>query len=252
MLAKTVDDSVQQLFSKMDLDMLEALGRVYVIILLVMLAYSVAAYVLHAMGLYTIAKRRGFERPWLAWVPVGRSFLLGSISDQYIRDRKYRCRSNGKLLACSEALVYIAIVAVLLCGLILLGTIKGYLEYTSAYENYQQNWYYFYLQGIHYTGKQKVTLNEVQKWLTLLEYLCNALVVVSLVYTILNYKMCYDLFASCRPDLKVVFLVLSILFPVTLPFFVFACRKHDLGMEDKTDTAAGNGTASGQVFSAGS
>ena len=59
MLAKTVDDSVQQLFSKMDLDMLEALGRVYVIILLVMLAYSAASYVLHAMGLHTIAKRRG-------------------------------------------------------------------------------------------------------------------------------------------------------------------------------------------------
>ena len=245
MLAKTVDDSLQQLFSKMDLDMLEALGRVYVIILLVMLAYSAASYVLHAMGLYTIAKRRGFERPWLAWVPVGRSFLLGSISNQYILAQKYRCRSNGKLLACTEALVYIAIVVVLLCGINLLGKIQAHVEF----EYYSQNWYKYPAGTRPYLS---IDYKDIPEAVGLLEQTCNILMVVSLVYTILNYKMCYDLFASCRPDLKVVFLLLSILFPVTMPFFVFACRKHDLGMEDKTDTAAGNGTASGQEFSAGS
>ena len=57
-------------------------------------------------------------------------------------------------------------------------------------------------------------------------------------YERFRYFAYYDYYASCRPDLKVVFLVLSILFPVTLPFFVFACRKHDLGMEERPKTEA--------------
>lgn len=31
---------------------------------------SLAAYVLTAYSLYTIAKRRGISNPWLAWIPV--------------------------------------------------------------------------------------------------------------------------------------------------------------------------------------
>ena len=44
---------------------------------------SIAAYVLLALGLYGIAKKRGIHYPWLAWLPVGNAWLLGCISDQY-------------------------------------------------------------------------------------------------------------------------------------------------------------------------
>ena len=60
------------------------------------------------------------------------------------------------------------------------------------------------------------------------------LVIVGLiVIQVFFYKAYYDLFASCRPDMKALFLVLSIVFPVTLPFFVFACRKQDLGLQEQ-------------------
>ena len=48
-----------------------------------MFGLSIAAYVLQALGLYTIAKRRGISNPWLAWVPVAWVWVLGSISDQF-------------------------------------------------------------------------------------------------------------------------------------------------------------------------
>ena len=44
---------------------------------------SIAIYVFTALSLYTVAKRRGIAAPWLAWVPVARLWVLGSLSDQY-------------------------------------------------------------------------------------------------------------------------------------------------------------------------
>jgi len=54
-----------------------------------------------------------------------------------------------------------------------------------------------------------------------------AIAVAMLIY----YYLClYDLYNSCNPSNGVLFLVLSIVFSVTVPFFVFACRKRDSGM----------------------
>ena len=44
---------------------------------------SIAIYVLGALGLYTIAKRRQINHPWLAWVPIASGWIIGSLSDQY-------------------------------------------------------------------------------------------------------------------------------------------------------------------------
>lgn len=51
--------------------------------LAVCLAFYVPAYVLSGLGLYSIAKRRGIQRPWLAWVPGVNLYTLGCVSDQY-------------------------------------------------------------------------------------------------------------------------------------------------------------------------
>ena len=44
---------------------------------------AIVSYVLLAWGLFTIAKRRGINKPWLAWIPVVNVWMLGCISDQY-------------------------------------------------------------------------------------------------------------------------------------------------------------------------
>ena len=56
------------------------------------LLLGIAAYVLRAIGVYTIAKRRNIKRPWFAWVPVVDAFLLGCVSDQY----RYVVRGQNK------------------------------------------------------------------------------------------------------------------------------------------------------------
>ena len=44
---------------------------------------SLAVYIFSALGLYTIAQRRGLRNSWLAWIPVANVWILGSLSDQY-------------------------------------------------------------------------------------------------------------------------------------------------------------------------
>lgn len=45
-----------------------------------------------------------------------------------------------------------------------------------------------------------------------------------------QYIALYRIYKSCDPKNTTLFLVLSILFNITMPFFLFACRKKDLGM----------------------
>lgn len=38
-------------------------------------------YLVEAFGLYGISKNRGYQKPWLAFIPVANGYLLGSIAD---------------------------------------------------------------------------------------------------------------------------------------------------------------------------
>jgi len=40
---------------------------------------GIAAYILTALGLYAIAKNRGMENPWLAWIPIAQFYIIGAI-----------------------------------------------------------------------------------------------------------------------------------------------------------------------------
>jgi len=53
---------------------------------------------------------------------------------------------------------------------------------------------------------------------------------LSIAVTVICYIAYYDLFRSCKPGNAVLFLVLSIFFNVTLPFFVFFISNSDEGM----------------------
>ena len=61
-------------------------------------ALSIATYVLTSWGFYTIAQRRGIDKPWLAWIPVANVWILGCISDQYRYVAKGENKSKRKVL----------------------------------------------------------------------------------------------------------------------------------------------------------
>ena len=167
---------------------------VLIIVALLALAFSVVSYVLSSVGMYRIAKRRGIHHPWLAWIPIGNSWLLGSISDhyQYVAKRKVTKRRRVLLI-----LSLIAAVPGSVYGLtaMILGIDGGSVGATAV---------------------------------MILSYLC--LLGLSLAAMVVSYIAYYDLFQSCKPGNAVLFLILGIFVNVTLPFLVFACSSSDKGM----------------------
>ncbi len=51
------------------------------ILCLPILGFAIVTYIFNARALSAIAKRRGFERPWLAWIPFACNWLAGSLAD---------------------------------------------------------------------------------------------------------------------------------------------------------------------------
>lgn len=169
---------------------------------------SIAVYVLTALSLYTIAKRRGLNHPWLAWIPVANVWLIGSISDQYRYVTQRQNKSKRKwLLALRIATIVLAIVMLVLAA----GTI--FKAISSAY-------YY----------DEEALLSDILRLAISMLALLVPLLAVSVAEKVLHYMAMYDIYKSLDPANCTLYLVLSILFSVTEPFFLIFNRNKDLGM----------------------
>lgn len=177
------------------------------------LLISLALYVLQALGLYTIAERRKIRRPWLAWIPVADMYLIGCISDQFQQvARLQKTRRRGILLALSivNALSNVGsvIMAVTLIGQLvsLAPQIMNGMDLDA------------------FRSQLEVPMMQASS-------ASSALSLVSLLFTIFRYIALYDIYASCVPENKTMFLVLSIFFGFLPPILIFANRNRDDGMQ---------------------
>lgn len=55
-------------------------GAFFVVYIMFILTLVAVPYVLKSLGLYKLAKNEGFENPWLAWIPIGGSYILGRLA----------------------------------------------------------------------------------------------------------------------------------------------------------------------------
>ena len=187
------------------LDMMEnaaaTILAVYFLIMLVSSIWSIVMYVFHSLGMYTIAKRRMIHNPWLAWIPVANLWILGSISDQYQYMAKGKTTKRRKVL--------IGLMIAMYALVLVIGIVAGVTA------------------GLAVIGEARTQI-LVPALILVFGYI--ALIVLAIVLTVFQYIAYYDLYSSSNPDNAVVFLVLGIFFNFLNAFFVFACRKKDLGI----------------------
>ena len=80
---------------------------------------SIATYVLTSLALYSIAKRRGIHKPWIAWIPIIQVWTLGCISDQYRQVALCETKNRRKvLLGTRISMMVISILVLVLCFVI--------------------------------------------------------------------------------------------------------------------------------------
>lgn len=173
------------------------------------LLFGVAVYVLTALSLYTIAQRRGLNRPWLAWIPVVNSWILGSLSDQYRYVVKGENRSKRKLLLVMSILS--AILSTVLCVMCVAVAVQAVFGV---------------LQGFQANYLVRTVMDYVISLLGLLLVQLG----VMIAYAVIRFMALYDVYKSLDPANSVLYLVLSILVSPTEPFFLFFNRNKDTGM----------------------
>lgn len=77
----------------MEASVMIGFGIMVLVMLLIALGIGVTIYVLECMAAYRLAKRRNMENAWLSWLPVGREYILGKMSDDIGgEDRQADCR----------------------------------------------------------------------------------------------------------------------------------------------------------------
>ena len=175
-----------------------AIGVILLGILGVVLLFVLAFWIIRAMSLHKIARRRGIRNAWLAWIPLGGQWILGSLADQYQHLVQGRITSRRRIL-----LVLSLAGMVLGSATTVVPLVQNFLADT---EELVVMW------------GMAGSIPAMIGW---------AVGIASLVF----YHICnYDLYRSCNPENAVVFLVVGIVLPITEPFFYLACRKKDLGM----------------------
>ena len=170
---------------------------------------QIAVYVLSSLALYTIAKRRGLNHAWLSWIPVANVWILGSIADQYRYVARGEIKSKRKVLLTLN-IISAVLTAVMVC--LCIGAVVG--AFSGA------------IMGRSEDLIMRNLLSNLAGMLVLIVPILG----VAIAAAIIRYMALYDLYSSCDPDNKTVFLVIGILFGITEPVFLFLCRNKDLGM----------------------
>lgn len=192
---------------------------VYYVFMLVMSVFasavSIVFYVLMSLGMFDIAKRRGISKPWLAWVPFGSEWILGSISDQYQLAVNGKEKSRRKLLLGLPIAMYVAYALMMVAYFVMMfGAIAA--ETASG------------------ASSESAMLLPMLMLVVMMLFLV-VMLVIAVVYSVYVYMALFDLFRSCNPGTSVLFLLLSIFLGINA-VLVFIDRKKDLGMP-----VAGNG-----------
>ena len=162
--------------------------------------FGIAAYILTALAIYTVSRRRGLKNPWLAWIPVVNCWLLGSISDQY----RYVVKGENKAKR-----KWLLVLSILQTALVSMLTVLAVVTV-----------------GTLIVSQHSDVIGAVVAVLAL----AMPLAAVTIAQCVIRYMALYDVYRSLDPANAVLYLVLSILFSPTEPFFLFFNREKDLGM----------------------
>ena len=182
----------------MDEEILATVMAILLGVLGVVLLFAFVFWILSSLSLQAIARRRGIRNAWLAWIPVGNEWILGSIADQY------QHLIQGKITARRKLLVWLNVGYAML--IIANGLVQGLTEAAAHTEE------------------------QLMLWSLASMLISVARLAVSITALVFCHMSNYDLYRSCDPKNAVTFLVLGIIFPITQPFFYLSCRKKDLGM----------------------
>ena len=193
-------------------DILGIFAGFFAAALIFSLMIRLALFVIRAVGLYKVARRRGLRNAWLAWVPVCCDWILGSAADQYQYVVKGRIKNRRLPLFLLSLGLAVLKVSVFALGA---GTVAVVLR--------------MMMTGTGYPDPARTLL------LTMLTLLQSG---GAVAYLVIRCIALYDYYTSCTGRYNVLFLVLGLVFRFLEPVFFLICRDKEEGMPPRREAPA--------------
>ena len=169
-------------------EVLAILVPIYAIMFLVFAVIGLAIYVLRSIALTRLSQNRGFDNPWIGWIPFCSGYALGRISDD-INIKRGKTTNHRKILLGTN----IAVGALELIGLgVMIPAVVSLIQHSINY-------------GSSVTGAEAAAPVLAGSFLIMIG------AIVAIVYAVFNYIALYSVFKDYAPNNAVLYLVLSLL-----------------------------------------
>lgn len=188
----------------------------YLLYYLFAMAYGTYSYIGMGLGGFRMARKIGMTNPWMFWIPLANAYAMGNLADQQAslcdgRSTTYRKKmlAWNIVIICAALLFVIAMVPILL------------------------------VVSVHGTMGQDGTVTVPEKYMEdlagpALFFLFSLLVllVLSVIYLVVYYKVLYRIFKLYAPDGAVGLLILSIFVNAAIPavFLILSGKEPALPM----------------------
>lgn len=178
-----------------------ALGVIFAFVLIYLLLFGIliATYILQSLSLHTLARRRGIASPWLAWLPYGNYWIIGSLARDYDKQNNIQRRWDKTLLTLS--IVFSASYLIIYFAVIF-GTLITMLNMDAA------------------------TMPE-ETAVAIVLVVFSAFIPIMIIATalqIITYICFFKIFESTVPEKALKYFLLSLLIPLAQPICLFLCR----------------------------
>lgn len=202
------------------------------------IAMAIAAYVLQGLGLYTIAKRRGLNRPWLAWVPVANDWILGAVADHY-RKTVHKKKTNKRMILLGLNIA--ELVLAVLCMILFIIAVTNLFSmpeantpemYNAAIEEFEYNFY----------QEAAMIFGVIIAGFGLMLLCLLPVLILTVILGVFRWMAIWDVFHSCDPRNAQVYFLVSFLLGIFKisgleSIFMVACMNKDEGMVVPTSEA---------------
>lgn len=169
---------------------------------------SLVRYVINGLAQYRIASRRGLKYPWLAWVPIGKFYVLGQISDQY------RTTVLGKKSNRRKQLLALALIPKVgsVVGNALYGIVEAVVVFGTTVLTLMLTYLSLDTDVVALLMIGLIIMAVLTLLVTVSAILWNlAMYGIRIYRIVLKYMSLYDLYASCTPKSKDLFMAVGII-----------------------------------------
>ena len=201
----------------------------YMLYSLFVMAYGAYAYIGMGLGGFRMARKIGMTNPWMFWIPMANVYAMGNLADQQAALCEGRSTAfRKKMLAWNIVIICAALLFVIaMIPILVVATVHGTMD-----ENGTVTIPEAYMEDL--VGPSLFFLFSLL-----------VLLVLSVIYLVVYYKVLYRIFKLYAPDGAVGLLILSIFVNAAIPaiFLILSGKEPALPMpaRGEGESDGGNG-----------